>query len=334
MVATNSEDLPSKVIVHPLVLLSVVDHFNRIAKGVSGDNLRVVGVLLGHATKGYVEVSNSYAVPFEEDPKDPNSWFLDHDYAETMRAMFKKINAKEKVVGWYHSGPKLRESDLQINDIFKRYIPDPVLVVVDVQPEDVGIPTKAYFAIEEISDDGSAAKKAFKHVSSEIGAEEAEEIGVDHLLRDVKDETAGSLSTRVTYQLNSLRGLKSRLANIQLHLQKKLDENKPVNPQIVSNLQQIFNLLPTLTIKDNASTFSSKANDEYLIIYISAVIRSVIALHDLIDNKIENRQREVERDRPSDSDAKLTDEAKAAKAGSEAGGKDSSSGSKKDATKS
>jgi len=39
-----------------------------------------------------VNVTNSFAVPFEEDDKDPTIWFLDHTYLETMFAMFKKVN--------------------------------------------------------------------------------------------------------------------------------------------------------------------------------------------------------------------------------------------------
>ncbi len=63
-------------------------------------------------------------------------------------------SAKEKVVGWYHSGPKLRSSDLEINELFKKFATSPVLVVVDVHPKDVGIPTDAYYAVEEIHDVG------------------------------------------------------------------------------------------------------------------------------------------------------------------------------------
>lgn len=66
--------------------------------------------------------------------------------------MFKKINAREKLIGWYHSGPKLRASDLEINELFKRYNPNPLLVIIDVQPKEVGVPTDAYFAVEEIKD--------------------------------------------------------------------------------------------------------------------------------------------------------------------------------------
>lgn len=93
-----------------------------------------------------------HLVPFEEDEKDPSVWFLDHNFVESMRDMFKKINAREKLVGWYHSGPKLRASDLEINELFKKYTPNPLLVIVDVQPKEVGVPTDAYFAVDEIKD--------------------------------------------------------------------------------------------------------------------------------------------------------------------------------------
>ena len=56
------------------------------------------------------------------------------------------------MIGWYHTGPKLRASDLEINDLLKRYIARPVMVIVDVRPHTVGIPTDAYFAVEEIKD--------------------------------------------------------------------------------------------------------------------------------------------------------------------------------------
>lgn len=49
---------PEKVVLHPLVLLSVVDHYNRVAKD---SRKRVVGVLLGEVHKGQVDVSNSFA---------------------------------------------------------------------------------------------------------------------------------------------------------------------------------------------------------------------------------------------------------------------------------
>lgn len=53
-----------KVVVHPLVLLSVVDHFNRMGKG--GNSQRVVGLLLGSLKNKVLDVSNSFACKLEE----------------------------------------------------------------------------------------------------------------------------------------------------------------------------------------------------------------------------------------------------------------------------
>lgn len=52
--------------VSPLVLLSVVDHFNRVSKD---SKKRVVGVILGDNSTDTIKVTNSYAIPFEEDEK-------------------------------------------------------------------------------------------------------------------------------------------------------------------------------------------------------------------------------------------------------------------------
>ena len=46
------------VVVHPLVLLSVVDHYNRVAKDTKK---RVVGILLGETHKGRIDITNCFA---------------------------------------------------------------------------------------------------------------------------------------------------------------------------------------------------------------------------------------------------------------------------------
>ena len=84
-------NLQTDVVVHPLVLLSVVDHYTRVAKDTKK---RVVGVLLGSKTNNQVDITNSFAVPFEEDLNNPTVWFLDHNFLDTMFWMFKKVNSK------------------------------------------------------------------------------------------------------------------------------------------------------------------------------------------------------------------------------------------------
>ena len=41
--------------------------------------------------------------------------------------------AREKVVGWYSTGPRLREADLDITDLMSNYCDTPLLVICEVQ---------------------------------------------------------------------------------------------------------------------------------------------------------------------------------------------------------
>uniref|UniRef100_A0A7S2Z5K3 MPN domain-containing protein n=1 Tax=Chloropicon laureae TaxID=464258 RepID=A0A7S2Z5K3_9CHLO len=272
-----------QVIVHPLVLLSVVDNYNRVAQNT---RKRVVGVLLGEVKKGVVHVTNSYAVPFEEDESDGGVWFMDYTYHENMYAMFRKINAREVVVGWYSTGPRIRDADLEINQLMTKYCKQPLLVVVDVKAKDDGIPIKAYCAVDEVKEDGTErAKKIFVHVASEVGAHEAEEIGVEHLLRDVKDATISTLTTEVSNRLSALGDLGNYLEDIKCYMQMVVDGKLPINHEIMYNLQEAFNLMPNLNIDEVDKAFAVKTNDMMMAMYLASLVRSVIALHNLINNK-------------------------------------------------
>lgn len=82
--------------------------------------------------------------------------------------------AREHVVGWYHTGPKLHPNDIAIHELLGKYCNSPVgsplaflttinvlicfsfspqvLVIVDARPKALGLPTDAYYAIEEVHD--------------------------------------------------------------------------------------------------------------------------------------------------------------------------------------
>lgn len=151
---------------------------------------------------------------------------------------------------------------------------------------------------------------------------------MEHLLRDIRDVAVGTLSTRITSQLQSLQGLHLRLRDIGQYLQKVLDGELPVNHAILGNLQDVFNLLPNLSTppmtprisgqepqienSDLARAMSVKTNDQLMAIYVSSLIRAITAFHDLIENKIQNRQQQEE------SESKREQELNAAKGDKEA----------------
>jgi len=307
-----------EVTMHPLVLLSAADHYHRVARGT---RKRVVGVLLGSARRGKVEAANSFAVPFEEDSKNPDVFYLDHNYLESMLAMFRKVNAKERIVGFYSTGPAIRPNDLRIHDIVKRFLPKntvtpPIFCIIDIRPGRTSLPTTAYKVVEEVStkDGQRQVKLTFAHVPSQMGAEEAEEVGVEHLLRDINDPTVSTLASLIKGKISGLATLTEKLFECKDYLEACVRGEQKVNPEIVANLQTIMNLLPNLNTEDLVRSFIVKTNDMQMAVYLSSLIRSVIALHDLVNNRIteaaEAKEEEKKEEPASASVVKKDKEAK------------------------
>lgn len=317
--STQVKPMVQDVIVHPLVLLSVADHYRRVALNT---RKRAVGVLLGSVVRGSVDVTNSFAVPFEEDLKNPAVFYLDHNYLESMLGMFKKVTAKERVVGFYSTGPEIRPNDIRIHSLLKRFLPagiitPPIFCIIDIRPNRQDIPTTAYRVVEEV-DDGSAGgaskadmKMSFAHVPSVIGALEAEEVGVEHLLRDINDPTISTITNLVHEKLTGLQSLTDKLVEMKDYLESIADGRiKKYNPEILSNMQTIMNLLPNLNVEELVKSMFIKTNDLHMVIYLSSLIRSVIALHDLVNNKIRYNQEMYGEDEETSSDKKSNEEEK------------------------
>ena len=226
-------------------------------------------------------------------------FYLDHNFLENMLHMFRKINAKERVVGFYSTGPQIRPNDLRIHALLKRFVPPetstpPVFVIIDVRPDRESIPTTAYRVVEEVdstSSGGGGAKTSevhstFAHVPSLIGAEEPEEIGVEHLLRDINDPTVSTVTSLIKAKMSGLSALTEKLVEMKDYLEAVVEGRMKVNQEIVANMQTILNLLPNLNVDELVKSMLIKTNDMHMVIYLSALIRSVIALHDLVNNKI------------------------------------------------
>lgn len=313
----NNNNKPTKIVeaidvtIHPLVLLSAADHYHRVAKGT---RKRVVGVLLGQVSRGKVDASNSFAVPFEEDSRNPAVFYLDHNYVENMLRMFRKINTKERIVGFYSTGPSIRPNDLRIYDVILPFTKEswtpPVFCIIDVRPNRPDLPVTAYKVVEEVAtrkDGQMNVERSLAHVPCQMGAVEAEEIGVEHLLRDINDPTISTVASLIQGKLAGLTTLTEKLHEAKDYLQAVVRGDLKPHPEIIANLQTIINLLPNLNQEDLVRSMMVKTNDMLAAIYLASIIRTVIALHDLINNKIRYAEDGTEQQQ---KETKTTDEEK------------------------
>lgn len=52
--------------------------------------------------------------------------------------------------------------------------------------------------------------------------------------------------------------------------------------------------MPNLKLDEMVKSFSVKNNDYMYVVYISSIIRSVLCLHDVLNNKIRAKELEIE----------------------------------------
>jgi len=256
-------------------------------------------------------------------------FYLDHNYLENMLAMFRKVNAKERVVGFYSTGPQIRPNDLRIHDIVERFTGNfnskskaakllkypAVFCIIDIRPDREGLPVTSYKVTEELSA-GQSVKRTFAHVASQMGAMEAEEVGVEHLLRDIHDPTVSTVASQIQAKLSGLTTLQEKLVECKDYLEACARGETKVNPDIIANLQTILSLLPNLNTEALIRSMMVKTNDMHMAIYLAALIRSVIALHDLVNNKIRYGE-DGTKDEEEEAEEKKEDDKETAKAGAE-----------------
>lgn len=248
-----------KATIAPMVLLSVVDHYRRVPAS------RAVGVLLGSTTNTTINITNSFAIPFEENEKN---FFFDSSYLQNMFELFYKVNCSEKILGWYHSGPKMRINDLEISKAFKKYCDKPILAIVDVQMKASDIPVQIF----QLNFD-----KQLGHLEVQIGADETEEVGVEFLLRDIKEGTGSSLKDRVQEIRDSLKMYKSSLDQI-IEYFDQTNNGLAADYRIVEIFQEIMNDVPKIVKPADMSK-----------VYSVELINTFISMNDLNRNKLENQ---------------------------------------------
>ncbi|CCW70538.1 unnamed protein product [Phytomonas sp. Hart1] len=302
----------ARVEVHPLVLLSLVDHHARMNSKAIHEK-RVVGLLLGRHKRNSdniqtLDINNSFAVPFDEDANNPEVWFFDTNYAEEMFAMYRRVLPRIKIVGWYSSGPTVQPNDMLLHLLVAdRFCPNPVYCVVKTDPNNKGVPVLAYTTVQ--GREGTRSLE-FRNIPTHLGAEEAEEIGIEHLLRDLTDSTITTLSTKIQERELSLAHLCDILQQIDEYLSDVTKGTLPICEDVLEVLQKAISLQPEIYLHKTSTEMIRHTNDRALSTFLADIARCVGALHEVIVNRrnIARELKEIKASRARVGEQKLENE--------------------------
>lgn len=123
----------SKISVHPLVVMSISDHYTR-ALYRQGASVKVIGVVLGQQNGLNLDVANLIEICLKPDGN------IDETFARERIAAYKKMYPDLEVVGWYTASkdandePSKDDLAMQANQITK-FCENPLLFVFNVRSQ-------------------------------------------------------------------------------------------------------------------------------------------------------------------------------------------------------
>ena len=114
---------------HPLVIVNVSDHYTRCSLNVK-EGGRVVGCLLGEQKGRVIHIVNSFEVNLTSGA-DSNEQSIDVEHLKVKKEQYKTVFPALEVVGWYSTGNKIQENDMQIHRVVSELNESPVFLLLD-----------------------------------------------------------------------------------------------------------------------------------------------------------------------------------------------------------
>jgi len=261
---------------HPAVVLAILDHYKRRNE----DQFRVVGTLLGEKQGNSVVIKNSFPMPHSEKEDQVT---MDMEYHSSMLDLHKRVNPRETVVGWYATGDQINYISSLVHDVYKTFLPNPVHLVVDVAMTNNRLGLRAYRGKPfKVGDKGVIYR--FEEAELEIEAYEGEKIAVDALLNgnpenDNLDAPATILSDFENLE-NSLTTVLSAIETVSEYVSRVVDGSIKGDPEIGRAINSALASIPQIDPESFERTFNSHVQDLLMIVYLSNLTKSQLALAD------------------------------------------------------
>jgi hypothetical protein len=163
-----------EVFLHPVIIFEILKQISRPSENKKIE--KKIGCVLGFIFDNKINCSSSFEIPF--DKKSSNILFLDKIFMEKMALMFKKINNKEKIIGWYNLKNKITQSDIILHKIFFGYAHYPILFLFWIKNQIKGVFFEAFIEKQK----NIKKRIIFQNIPIKLGMLKCEEIGIYQIL--------------------------------------------------------------------------------------------------------------------------------------------------------
>lgn len=271
-VMANAGTIPSVTVsLHPLVIMNISEHWTRI-RAQENYKQQVIGALIGKQKGRNIEVMNSFELKFSI---DDNNITIDKNYYNTKESQYKQVFQDLDFLGWYTTGETVTEKDINVHKQICEINECPIMFQLNPLSRNVDqIPVRLFETIIDIVQ--GEATMLFVPLTYTLATEEAERIGVDHVVRmstnDVGEKSV--LAEHLVVQHSAIKMLHSR---VKLVLQYIKDvENKILKPnhEILREAYSLSHRLPAVQSSAFHLEYFTQLNDVGLITYLGILTKA------------------------------------------------------------
>mmetsp|Transcript_14034 Transcript_14034/g.39885 ORF Transcript_14034/g.39885 Transcript_14034/m.39885 type:complete len:284 (+) Transcript_14034:90-941(+) len=260
-----------EVVVHPLVLFNVLDHFIRRKE----NQARVIGSLLGRIEGGVVHIQNSFPVPHTEGEEVA----VDMAFHRNMYELHQKANRMEQIVGWYTSGGAVNEHSLLFHKFFggeMEQSPVHLCVDTDLSKGDFGV--KAYVSEPFGLVGESALGSQFSPLPVSLPGRDGL-TGLDVLLACKQDDASQSMALSDTNNLRSaFLVLLARLDAVTRYVDDVVAGRAKADNAVGRDLATTIAECSSVDKDEFQSLYNGSMQDHLMISYLANLTRAQLAV--------------------------------------------------------
>jgi len=270
------------VMLHPVVIINISDHWTRSKVQSKKPNPRVIGALVGIQTGRNLEIFNSFELPYEV--KD-NNIVIKNEYLNTKSEQFKKVFKDYEFMGWYSTGQNIVTADMEIHKQISEFNENPLYLQLNTQITTAmrELPINIYESELRMVNDSPT--QLFVKVPYKIETGEAERISVDHIARITTQgsSTTSGLVTQMTAVHNAITMLNQRIKILLSYLEATKNSKVPIEYGLLRRIESLVNQLPAIDTSQFQQEFINEYNDALVITYLATMTKGSNVINEMID---------------------------------------------------
>jgi len=288
--SSNENELSCRV--HPVAVLKILDAFVRRPQG----HARIIGTLLGWKSEGsIVDITDSFPV-VHRDVDD--TVLLDQEYQKQMLLLRQRVSPREEVVGWFSTGDEINHTSAVIHGFYctkestfqpTAMLPGPVHMLVDTSLVGESFKLKAFVNVRTTV---AESLLQFHEVPLRVQTSASEKSGISQLMharraaREAARSGEGSADAAsidgFTGGLKELLGLFRRMQEyVRAVRDGKVEGDLAVGRGLTTSLCSE----PVIDVEAIESLCSSSLQDALMVVYLSKLTRTQIAIAEKITSE-------------------------------------------------